>query len=70
MAKKFKRDPNGILARHRRYLRQLEQKKNEERECAFLADAEAAQKIKAFRETAAEQRAQIGATKTRHENGE
>jgi parvulin-like peptidyl-prolyl isomerase len=52
-------DPNSILARHRSFLKELETKKQQEREEAMLYDHMKEQKEQKFREQAAKQRDKI-----------
>ena len=52
-------DPNSILVRHRKFLKQLEAQKNLEREEEIEAGNEAARKKANFRDQAARQRSKI-----------
>lgn len=52
-------DPNSILVRHRKFLKQLELKKGIEREEAMLNDAHNSQKVQNFKDQAARQRDKI-----------
>ena len=45
-------DPNSILVRHKKFLKQLERQKNVEREDAFIAANEKENKSKAFKDQA------------------
>ena len=45
-------DPNSILVRHKKFLKQLERQKNVEREDAFIAANEKENKTKAFKDQA------------------
>ena len=46
-------DPNSILVKHRRYLQQLQNKKQAEREYAVNNEYQKAEKFKQFRQQAA-----------------
>ena len=52
-------DPNSILVRHRRFLKQLERQKNIERQEQLDIMAEKENKTKAFKDAAARQREKI-----------
>lgn len=52
-------DPNSILVRHKKFLKQLERQKNVEREENFNALVERERKTKAFKDQAAKQREKI-----------
>ena len=49
---KKKGNPNSILVRHKKFLKQLERQKNVEREDAFIAANEKENKSKAFKDQA------------------
>lgn len=55
--KKF--NPNGALARHRQFLKNLEMKKNQEREDMRMAAAEEEARVLLLRDQAERQRAKI-----------
>ena len=57
-------DPNSILVRHRKFLKQLEAQKNLEREEAIEAGNEAQRRKQNFRDQAAKQREKIKGMKT------
>ena len=50
--------------RHRKYLKALEFKKNDEKEAQWLDEAEKAQRVQNFKEQAARQRVKINSLKT------
>lgn len=52
-------DPNSILVRHRKFLKQLELKKGIEREEQLINEASKQQKVQAFKDQAAKQREKI-----------
>lgn len=52
-------DPNSILVRHKKFLKQLEKQKNVEREDEFNTVVERERKTKAFKDQAAKQRDKI-----------
>lgn len=52
-------DPNSILVRHKKFLKQLERQKNVEKEDDYMMQADKENKTKAFKEQAARQREKI-----------
>lgn len=60
---KKKRDPNSILLRHKKFLKQLESKKCIEKEEAVLTELNKIEKMHAFKEVAAKQREKINTLK-------
>lgn len=62
--KRKKADPNSILVRHKKFLKQLEAQKNMEREEAIDAGIGAEHKKQKFRDQAAKQREKIKGMKT------
>ena len=52
-------DPNSILVRHKKFLKQLERQKNIERDDAYIAATEKENKSKAFKAQAQRQREKI-----------
>ena len=64
-------DPNSILVRHKKFLRQLERQKNAEREDQMETMMNKEEKTKQFKEQAARQREKIKGLKTQdvaHQN--
>ena len=57
-------DPNSILVRHKKFLKQLEAQKNMEREEAIETSLGADQRKQKFRDQAAKQREKIKGMKT------
>lgn len=57
-------NPNSILLRHKRFLKQLEVQKNAEKEDMLLMMNEKENKTKAFKDAAARQRDKIKGLKT------
>lgn len=43
-------DPNSVLLKHRRFIKELEQKKNVEKETKHVIEHEAEEKFKSLRE--------------------
>lgn len=63
-------DPNSILVRHRNFLRDLEAKKNQEREDIMLNEQMKELKAKTFKDQAAAQREKIKALKVSDEGAD
>jgi len=67
-ANRKKINPNNVLLKHRKFLRTLEQKKNEEREEAIRAAYEEEFKVQQFREQAEVKRAKVREIKSIQED--
>ena len=63
-------NPNGVLARHRQFLKNLEMKKNQERDDARAAIIDEERRVEVLREQAEKQRAKIRQMKVEEENKE